>query len=112
MKPRQHGIAGQFRGFGQTLPGKIATALGLDPTQQAALDAVLTAEQWQFPIHLMPLQDCVSLVLSVMRGTVAMQQLAVTLRGVGGPIDLVTITRTDGLQAIQFKEVYGDDRER
>jgi hypothetical protein len=60
----------------------------------------------------MPLQDCVSLVLSVMRGTVAMQQLAVTLRGVGGPIDLVTITRTDGLQAIQFKEVYGDVRDR
>jgi hypothetical protein len=50
----------------------------------------------------------VSLVLSVMRATVSMQQLAVTLRGVGGPIDLVTITRTLGLKAIQFKEVYGD----
>lgn len=101
-----------IRGFGQTLPGKITTALGLDPAQQATLDAVLTAEQWQFPIHLMPLQDCVSLVLSVMRGTVAMQQLAVTLRGVGGPIDLVTITRTVGLKPIQLKEVYGDDRDR
>ena len=92
-----------IRGFGQTLPGKIASALGLDPAQQAALDAVLAAEQWQFPIHLMPLQDCVALCSVSCVGTVAMQQLAVTLRGVGGPTDPRHHHADGWVKPIQFR---------
>lgn len=97
-----------IKGYGLKLPGKIASTLKLNATQKSQLATLLTAEEWQFPIHVMALQDCVRLVLAVMRSTVTMQQLAVTKRGVGGPVDLVTVTRTEGIRAVQFKEVFGE----
>jgi hypothetical protein len=53
----------------------------------------------------MALQDCVDLAVTLIGTTVSIQRLAVEVRGVGGPVDVVTITRTEGLQPIQFKEV-------
>jgi hypothetical protein len=38
-----------------------------------------------------------------------MRWLLGALRGVGGAIDVATITRTDGFRVVQIKELKGDD---
>jgi hypothetical protein len=59
---------------------------------------------WQF----LPLQDCVDLSVFLIRATISLQQWLVGVRGVGGAIDVATITRTDGFRAIQVKQITGD----
>ncbi len=61
---------------------------------------------WQF----LPLQDCVDLSIFVLRATITLQKWIVDVRGVGGDIDLATITRTEGFQYIQQKKVVGETR--
>jgi len=51
------------------------------------------------------LQDCVNLATFLIRSTMAAQNLAVGVRGVGGPIDVATITREDGVSWLQRKEL-------
>ena len=82
--------------------------MGLNPVQAGQLQQVLNAEELPIPIGVMALQDCVNLAQTLIRTTIAMQQLSVALRGVGGPIDIVTITRTEGVRAVRFKEVSAD----
>jgi hypothetical protein len=60
---------------------------------------------WQF----LPLQDCIDLSIFLIRTTIQMQQWLVTQRGVGGAIDVATITRTDGFKVVQIKQLKGDD---
>jgi hypothetical protein len=60
---------------------------------------------WQF----LPLQDCIDLCIFLIRTTIQLQRLLVVLRGVGGAIDIATITRTDGFKTVQIKELKGDD---
>jgi hypothetical protein len=60
---------------------------------------------WQF----LPLQDCIDLCVFLIRTTIQLQRLLVVLRGVGGAIDIATITRTDGFRTVQVKELKGDD---
>ncbi|MGD0731786.1 MAG: hypothetical protein ABR956_11015 [Terracidiphilus sp.] len=59
---------------------------------------------WQF----LPLQDCVDLTIFLVRSTILLQQWVVGLRGVGGAVDVATITRTDGFREIQVKQIVGD----
>lgn len=59
---------------------------------------------WQF----LPLQDCIDLCIFLIRTTIHLQQWLVTLRGVGGAIDVATITRTDGFRAVQIKDLEGE----
>lgn len=61
---------------------------------------------WQF----LPLQDCVDLSIFVLRATITLQKWIVDVRGVGGDIDLATITRTEGFQYVQQKKVSGETR--
>lgn len=44
----------------------------------------------------------------LIRSTVAMQRFIAGVRGVGGAIDVATITRTDGFQPVQRKRVIGE----
>ena len=44
----------------------------------------------------------------MVRTTIAIQTFLVGIRGVGGSIDVATITRTDGLKPIQLKKVIGE----
>lgn len=96
-------------GFRDSLPPRIAEALSLDADQRDRLDKEFEAEATVLPFGLLPLQDCVDLAVLLMRTTIGMQRLAVTHRGVGGPIDVVTITRTEGVKLVRFKEVTVDD---
>ena len=78
---------------------KAAEALGND------LRAKLTIPiPWQF----LPLQDCVDLCIFLLRTTITLQKWIVGIRGVGGAIDLATITRQDGFRAVQLKQISGE----
>jgi hypothetical protein len=61
---------------------------------------------WQF----LPLQDCVDLSILVLRTTIALQKWTIDVRGVGGAIDLATITRTEGFKYVQQKQIVGESR--
>lgn len=64
------------------------------------------------PYALLPLQDCVNLATFMIRTTMTAQDLSVTLRGVGGGIDVATITSTGSLHYIQQKKLYGENSHR
>ena len=97
-----------LKGYQTGLDTRIVQALGLGQPQTAQLQQTLGSEQMVIPIGVMALQDCVNLAITLIRTTIAMQQLSVGIRGVGGPIDIVTITRTEGIRPVRFKEVTAD----
>lgn len=59
---------------------------------------------WQF----LPLQDCVDLAIFLIRATISLQKWTVDIRGVGGAVDVATITRTQPFKYIQQKEIVGE----
>ena len=68
--------------------------------------------QGQFRLALsvenLPLQECVDLAIFIIRTTITAQALAVMERGVGGIIEVATITRTEGFRWVQRKEIHGE----
>jgi hypothetical protein len=97
-------------GFDPRLPGVALEVLkhkvedngvGLDRDMKARLQMPIP---WQF----LPLQDCVDLSVFLIRATIQLQQWLVGVRGVGGAIDVATVTRAEGFRAIQVKQITGD----
>lgn len=118
----QHAEAGEFgitwggqreivdrlvQGFDGRL-SEALTKLNLTPEQNQLLSPVFGQIQLPIPLQALPLQDCVDLAIFFIRTTITAQKLTVGLRGVGGPIDVATITRQDGLQFIQRKHIVGE----
>lgn len=124
-KPKQLIAEGQFganwggqreftdrlmQGFDPNLPNAVHEILGIpqerrDLTLEAQLKAKLGIPiPWQF----LPLQDCVDLATFVIKTTMALQRFLVGVRGVGGAVDVATITRTEGFKEIQLKQVTGE----
>ena len=64
--------------------------------------------EYRVPYRVIALQDCVDLATYLIRATITAQSLATDLRGVGGAIDVATITRTEGFNWIQRKEIRGE----
>lgn len=62
----------------------------------------------QIPYQFLPLQDCVDLSIFLIRATINLQRWAIGHRGVGGAIDVATITRTEGYQVVQQKQITGE----
>ena len=62
----------------------------------------------KLPIQFLPLQDCVDFTIFLIRATILLQKWIVDVRGVGGAVDIVTITRTGGVKAVQMKEISGE----
>ena len=60
------------------------------------------------PYNFLPLQDCVDLATLLVRATAQLQSWVVGPRGVGGPVDVATITRTEGFVEIQMKKIQGE----
>jgi hypothetical protein len=60
------------------------------------------------PYGSLPLQDCVDLAAFLIRTTMVAQNLSVGLRGVGGTIEIATITPTEGLQWVQKRQIHGE----
>lgn len=59
---------------------------------------------WQF----LPLQDCVDLSIFLVRATITLQKWIIDIRGVGGAVDVATITRVKGFEYIQQKTISGE----
>lgn len=114
--------------FGMTWGGQLEIAsrivVGYDPRILATLQDrfdlseadIKTLEDdlgrsigYSIPYEVLPLQDCVDLATFLIRTTISAQNLAVGVRGVGGAIEVATITRTDGLEWLQKKELRGED---
>jgi hypothetical protein len=98
-------------GYDPGIPPHIYDALNVPAAQRnpVALSAELNKKlalpiPWQF----LPLQDCIDLCVFLIRTTIDLQQLLVTQRGVGGAIDVATITRVNGFKMVQAKELKGD----
>lgn len=63
----------------------------------------------KIPWPFLPLQDCVDLSIFIVRATITLQKWAVDIRGVGGAIDVATVTRTEGFRPVQQKQVTGEE---
>ena len=59
------------------------------------------------PYQFLPLQDCVDLSILLVETTAQLMEYTVGVRGVGGAIDVATITRAEGYKPIQVKRVKG-----
>ncbi|NBC17266.1 MAG: hypothetical protein GVY18_08115 [Bacteroidetes bacterium] len=66
------------------------------------------AFEYRIPYPVLPLQDCVDLAILLIRTTEGIQSRAAVTRGVGGMVDVATITRTAPLQFVQKKSISGE----
>ncbi len=60
------------------------------------------------PWSSLPLQDSVDLAIFLIRTTIVAQSLSIGERGVGGTIEVITITPTGGAQWVQKREIQGE----
>jgi hypothetical protein len=86
----------------------------VQPAQQAQPDPLeielKTKLSAKIPWAFLPLQDCVDLTIFVLRATITLQKWIIDVRGVGGAIDVATITRTGGFKFVQQKKIAGEMR--
>jgi len=95
-----------IQGFDNRLLPIIQQSLGLDQGQLDAIQRAIGPQlQMPIPLQFMALQDHVDLAQFFIETTITAQALTVGIRGCGGPIDVATITRRDGFQFIQKKEI-------
>lgn len=99
-----------LRGYDFRVPTIVADHLGgFTPQKVNEMEANLAKTLGaKIPWPFLPLQDCVDLAIFLIRTTISIQQWTVDVRGVGGAIDVATITRTGGFQSIQQKQVSGE----
>lgn len=98
-------------GYDPGLSSILAPALGMEEQQvQAALSQIGPNLQYRIPFQVLPLQDCIDLATFLLRTTMTAQALSLTVRGVGGPIEVAIITRVKGLEYIQQKQLHGEAR--
>lgn len=99
-----------LNGFDNGLLDTVANFAKLDSGQREPLGDTLRAAYGSgIPYQFLPLQDCVDLSITLIRTTAAFQRWMIDVRGVGGPIDVATITREKGVNPIQYKEIKGED---
>ncbi|MBU0698356.1 MAG: hypothetical protein KKE59_02855, partial [Proteobacteria bacterium] len=97
-----------IKGFDPELPSIIKKFLNLDETKTKELTKHLENKlSAQIPYQFLPLQDCVNLSIFLIRTTIEMQTWMLGIRGVGGAIDVATVTRTNGFKPVQRKEIIG-----
>ena len=77
--------------------------------QKSILLNELSKLQLPIPYPVLSLQDSVDLAILFIQTTIKTQKLAILPRSCGGPIDVCTITRKDGLKYIQCKEIKGEE---
>ncbi|HEV2485738.1 MAG TPA: hypothetical protein VGT08_09420 [Terracidiphilus sp.] len=99
-----------LQGFDGRLPEMVQDMLGVEPANRKAdLESQLKQRLGlPIPMQFLPLQDCVDLTIFLVRSTIQLQQWIVGLRGVGGAVDVATITRTDGFTGVQVKQIVGE----
>ena len=89
-------------GYHPAIPTILAQQHGLDDKQvqrfQAACNQITAL---RIPYQVLPLQDSVDLAILIIETTISAQSLSMTQRGVGGVIEVVTVTRKDGVTDVQ-----------
>ncbi len=99
-----------IQGFDDQLPSMVLSHLNLPAGQEQALREYLKSQLTaRIPFAFLPLQDCVDLSMALIQITIAIQGWIVDIRGVGGLIDIATITRTKGFQPVQLKSIRGGE---
>ncbi len=102
-------LAGRLiNGYDPRLVPALKEELKLPDDTLIKIQGVLKNLQFPIPYQVLPLQDCVNLATLLIRTTISVQSVSVGIRGVGGPIDIATITRTNGLQFVQTKRIQGE----
>jgi len=97
-----------IKGFDPKLPSIVQAFLELTDEQKSALEEHLEGVlSSRIPYPFLPLQDCVDLSIFLIRTTMEIQTWMVGVRGVGGAIDVATITRTEGFRPVQLKAIVG-----
>lgn len=87
----------------------IKTKLNIKDTDfQDALNEAKMNYGLKIPYQFLPLQDCVDLSILLIKTTAQLMQYVTDVRGVGGEIDVATITRTEGFQYVQSKSIQGE----
>lgn len=96
-------------GFDAELPEFVGTNLNLNTQQLATLR---TAMEGKFaagiPYQFLPLQDCVNLAVFLIQSTINFQRFRTTVRGVGGPVEVATITAKEKFNFISQKNISID----
>jgi hypothetical protein len=95
-------------GYDPALAELLSEAWPLTEEHVKAMPEIAQPLWLKFPLHAMGLQGYVDLAIFLIRTTIETQRLALYVRGCGGPIDVATITRRDGLRYVQRKEVEGE----
>lgn len=96
------------QGYDRRLPDIARKALNLNDEQTKTFVEALRPLGIGIPYQFLPLQDCVNLAIFLIRTTITAQELTIGVRGVGGPIDVATITRREGLNPVQQKKIVGE----
>lgn len=95
-----------IHGYDPMVLPMVQQELGLDEEHvQRLRNAFRDNLEFSIPYQVLPLQDCVNLATFMIRSTISAQNLAVGVRGVGGPIDIAVIRRTTGLQYVKRKSI-------
>ena len=98
-----------LNGFDQNVPEVIKQKLNFTDEQKSEIENFLKMNfTIPIPFQFLPLQDCVDLSIFLIRTTIQLQTWMVGVRGVGGAIDVATITRTKGIIPLQQKTVTGE----
>lgn len=97
-----------LQGYDSRLPELVRNVLHLEPAQMSEFMNALHPLQMAIPVQMLALQDCVNLAVFFIRTTIEAQELSIGIRGVGGQIDVATVTRRDGLQFVQRKKIVGE----
>jgi hypothetical protein len=93
---------------GIDLPGTalIKQELMLDDQKVKELSAKIGESSGaRIPYQFLPLQDCIDLSILLVRTTAQLMEYQTSVRGVGGQIDVATITRQEGFRYVQRKEI-------
>ena len=98
-----------IRGYDQRVLDIISSDFGLNAAAKEALGNKLSsALTMPIPFQFLPLQDCVDLSIFLVRTTMKLQTWTIGVRGVGGAVDVATITKTDGFVPVQIKKIFGE----
>jgi hypothetical protein len=99
-----------LQGFDERVPTTAQQQLTLTDAQTQALrDQLRQTLNLQIPYQFLPLQDCVDLATLLVHTTAQLQTWVLGVRGVGGPVDVATITRTEGFKEVQIKKIQGTE---
>ena len=95
-----------INGYDGNLIQSLGTIPGVEPSE--VLRSYSEKYALPVPYAVLPLQDCIDLAIFLIRATITLQGLAWTSRGVGGTIEVVTITPEEGVQWVQKRKIRGE----